>query len=69
MCEKDNPEKDNSIRSALTLIPFNEELNRLTLKATNVKAGRSYKVTWGSESKTFTAAQLERGINLAAEFP
>ena len=53
----------------MTLIPFNQELNRLILKASNVKAGRSYKVTWGSESRTFTADQLERGINLAAEFP
>jgi len=69
VCEKDDPAKDNSIRSAITLIPFNEELNRLTLKADNVKAGRRYKVTWGSESKTFTADQLARGINLAAEFP
>ena len=68
-CEKDDPEKDNSIRSGMTLVPFNQELNRLMLKATNVKAGRSYQVTWGSESKTFTADQLERGINLAAEFP
>jgi len=69
VCGKDNPEKDNSIRSAMTLIPFNQELNRLILKATNVKSGRSYKVTWGSESKAFTAAQLEHGVNLAAEFP
>ena len=69
VCEKDDPTKDNSIRSAMTLIPFNQELNRLTLKANNVKAGRSYKVTWGGESKTFTADQLARGINLAAEFP
>ena len=69
VCEKDDPAKDNSIRSAMTLIPFNQELNRLTLKADNVKAGRRYKVTWGSESKTFTADQLARGINLAAEFP
>ena len=69
VCEKDDPAKDNTIRSAMTLIPFNQELNRLTLKADNVKAGRRYKVTWGSESKTFTADQLARGINLAAEFP
>src|ERR1035437_2917294 len=45
VCEKDNPAKDNSIRSAMTLIPFNQELNRLTLKERNVKTGRSYKVT------------------------
>src|SRR5437764_1517069 len=29
VCEKDNPSKDNSIISAMTLIPFNPELNRL----------------------------------------
>jgi lysophospholipase L1-like esterase len=68
VCGKDDPEKDNCIRSAMTLIPVNQELNRLILKASNVKAGRSYKLTWGSESRTFTADQLERGINLAAEF-
>ena len=69
VCEQDNPEKDNSIRSAMTLIPFNQDLNRLTLKATQVRAGRTYRITWGSESKPFTAAQLERGVNLAEEFP
>jgi lysophospholipase L1-like esterase len=69
VCEKDNPEKDNSIRSAMTLIPFNQDLNRLILKATNAKAGQTYRVTWGSESKTFTATQLKSGVNLAAEFP
>jgi hypothetical protein len=69
VCEKDDPEQDNSIRSAMTLIPFNQDLNRLTLKVANVKASASYKVTWGTESKTFKAAELRRGINLAAEFP
>ncbi len=69
VCEKDNPAKDNSIQSGMTLVPFNQNLNRLTLKATGVRSGNSYKVTWGSESKTFTGAQLARGINLAAEFP
>jgi hypothetical protein len=68
VCGKDDPGKDNCIRSALTLVPFNEELNRMTLKAKSVKPGRRYKVTWGTESMTFTAEQLERGINLAAEF-
>jgi hypothetical protein len=69
ICEKDDPVRDNSIRSAMTLVPFNQDLNRLTLKTTGVKAGRRYKVTWGSESKTFTADQLASGINLAAEYP
>lgn len=69
VCDQDDPEKDNSIRSAMTLIPFNQDLNRLILKATNPNSRRNYKVTWGQESRTFTAAQLGRGINLAAEFP
>lgn len=30
---------------------------------------RSYKVTWGDQQRSFTSAQLARGINLAEEFP
>ena len=57
-----------SIRAALALIPFDQELNRFRLIAKHGKAA-SYRVTWGDTSKTFTAEQLRRGINLAAEFP
>src|SRR5262249_30224000 len=67
-CAGDNSEKDTSIRAALALIPFNRELNRLGLVATNARAAR-YKVTWGAESRTFAAANLAAGINLAEEFP
>jgi len=69
VCETDDPAKDNSIRSAMNLIPFNQDLNRFVLKIRNVKSGRIYKVTWGSQAKTFAGNQLARGINLAAEFP
>ena len=68
VCSKDDPEKDNSIRSAMTLIPFNAQLNRLTLVAKNARK-QNYKVTWGDESRIYTPDQLARGINLAAEFP
>jgi hypothetical protein len=51
----------------MTLVPFDAELNRFLLKISNPKA-ESYKVTWGAESKTFTAADFKNGINLAAEF-
>ena len=67
-CANDDPSKDNSIRSAMTLIPFNPGLNRLMLVARNGKAS-NYKVTWGSESKSFTAEQLSHGVNLAEAFP
>src|SRR5204863_6265776 len=48
-------------------LPFNQDLNRYTLvvKGATGKA----KVTWGKNSKEFAAADLEKGINLAAEFP
>ncbi len=68
VCSKDDVTKDNSIQSGMTLVPFNQDLNRLTLIAKNGTAQR-YKVTWGNDSKTFSSAQLEQGINLAAEFP
>lgn len=67
-CDKDDISKDNSIQSGMTLVPFNQDLNRLTLNIKNPKAAE-YQVTWGTESKTFPAEQLLRGINLAAEFP
>ena len=52
----------------MALIPFNRDLNRLVLKAMGGRA-KSYKVTWGSESKVFKPAELARGVNLADEFP
>ena len=55
---------DNSIRSAMTLIPFNQDLNRLMLVAKGGKAS-GYKVTWGEETKTYSSAQLAKGVNLA----
>jgi lysophospholipase L1-like esterase len=68
VCGRDGVESDNSIRSGLTLVPFNQDLNRLTLVAKHAQAAQ-YQVTWGGESKTYAAEQLAKGINLAAEFP
>jgi hypothetical protein len=67
-CEKDDSTRDNSIRSAMTLIPFNAELNRLMLVGKN-GGGGSYKVTWGLAGKVYSGEQLARGVNLAGEFP
>jgi len=67
-CAKQDSTSDNSLLSAMRLIPFNEQLNRLILIAKNTKAPK-YDITWGSQTKTFTAEQLSRGVNLAAEFP
>ena len=66
-CATGDLKSDNSIRSAMTLIPFNEELNRFILVANGGTAAR-YKVTWGAESKSYSAEQLAKGVNLAADF-
>ncbi len=68
VCGQDDVNNYQSIRSGLTLVPFNQDLNRLILIAKNGSA-QNYLVTWGEDHKTFTADQLAHGINLAAEFP
>lgn len=57
----------NGTRSILPFVPFNRDLNRLTLVVKNLKAA-SASVTWGGASKTFSRAELEAGINLADAF-
>lgn len=58
---------DNSLRSGLALTDFQSRFNRLYLVARNATA-QNYRVTWGSETKTFTGQQVAAGINLPAEF-
>ncbi|HWE04811.1 MAG TPA: SGNH/GDSL hydrolase family protein [Tepidisphaeraceae bacterium] len=60
-------EDPSNARGILPFVPFNQDLNRLTLVVTGASTGK-VKVTWGDESKEFEAAQLAKGINLAAEF-
>jgi len=67
-CEVVPGHESGSLRAALALIPFDRDLNRFMLVARHAPAAR-YRVTWGSASKSFAAEQLQRGINLAAEFP
>ena len=53
--------------SILPFLPFNQDLNRYILVVNNLKTPKA-KVVWGSESREFSAADLKKGINLAAEF-
>ncbi len=57
----------DSVTSILPFLPFNEDLNRFVFRVTGLKTA-SARVIWGTESKEFSAPQLEKGINLAAEF-
>lgn len=56
----------NSTRDVLEFLPFNDDLNRLTLIVKGASGKK--KVTWGTQSKEFDGEQLAKGINLAAEF-
>ncbi len=58
---------DNSVRSGMALSDFQARFNRMRLVAKNATAG-TYRVTWGTETKTFTGGQLAAGINLPVEF-
>ena len=60
--------KDPETTAAITTVfPFNNDLNRYMLVVPGLTAAKA-KVTWGATTKEFTAAQLAKGINLAAEF-
>ena len=60
-------DKDNSLRSGMTLVPFNADLNRLKLVVTGGTA-ENYAVTWGDATRDYSAAQLAAGVNLAEDF-
>jgi lysophospholipase L1-like esterase len=66
-CFFGDPKSPDSTRSILPYLPFNQDLNRLTLVVKGLKGDRA-KVTWGKESKTFSKDDLAKGVNLAAEF-
>ncbi len=66
-CATGEPDKDSSIRSGMTLVPFNQKLNRFMLKVSNAKEER-YKITWGETARSYSTAELAEGVNLAADF-
>ncbi|HEX3602206.1 MAG TPA: SGNH/GDSL hydrolase family protein [Lacipirellulaceae bacterium] len=66
-CFHGEPDKTNATTGVIEFLPFNDELNRFTLKVTNAPAEK-YKLTWGETTKEFDREQLAKGINLAAEF-
>ncbi len=67
-CFSGDEKSPKGTRSILPYVPFNADLNRFTLVVKNLDGAKA-KVTWGAASKTFAKEDLEKGINLAAEFP
>lgn len=66
-CFYGEADKPSSTRGVIEFMPFNQDLNRFRLVVINAGAAK-VKVTWGKESREYAAAELEKGINLAADF-
>jgi len=64
----ENITNSDNLRSGMTLIPFNQDLNRFMLTVKNGFAEK-YRIFWGDETREFTNEQLAHGVNLAEEFP
>jgi lysophospholipase L1-like esterase len=67
-CFFGDPKLPEATIGVIEFFPFNKDLNRLTLKVAPKLGAAKMKVTWGTESKEFPVAELEKGINLADEF-
>jgi len=66
-CAAGNLNEDNSLRAGMELVSFNEKFNRLILIVKNGPAAR-YRVTWGGNVHSYSAAELAAGVNLAADY-
>lgn len=66
-CFYGDPKSPSATAGIIEFFPFNEDLNRYQLVVKSPGADK-LKVTWGTQSKVFSAADLTKGINLAAEF-
>jgi hypothetical protein len=66
-CFTGNSKDPDGNVSILPFVPFQQDLNRFELVVRNLP-GEKAEVVWGSEKKVFSKAELENGINLAAEF-
>jgi lysophospholipase L1-like esterase len=60
--------RDDSIRSGMSLVPFNQHLNRFMLYVTGLDAQKA-RITWGQNSVVVDREKLTKGVNLAVLFP
>jgi lysophospholipase L1-like esterase len=67
-CFYGDPASPNSTSGIIEFIPFNQDLNRFMLMIQGARSDK-LRITWGKNTKEFSRADLEKGINLAAEFP
>jgi lysophospholipase L1-like esterase len=67
-CFDASPSEAGSTRSILPYCTFNQDLNRLMLTVKGLSSAK-VRVVWSGTAMEFTREQLEKGVNLAAEFP
>jgi hypothetical protein len=67
-CFKGKPDDPAGTSGIIEFFPFNEDLNRFKLVVTGHKNDSRIRVTWGKTSREYPAADLAKGINLAADF-
>lgn len=66
-CAVGPADRDDSIRSGMSLVPFNAELNRFLLIVRDSGA-KGYTIKWGDEIRVYSPEQLAKGVNLADDF-
>ncbi|HLX65301.1 MAG TPA: SGNH/GDSL hydrolase family protein [Planctomycetota bacterium] len=66
-CFSGDEKSAGGTRSILPFVPFNQDLNRFVLIVKNLDGDKA-KVTWGSESQSFSKTELEKGVNLTEHF-
>jgi lysophospholipase L1-like esterase len=59
-------QQDGNTAGIIDFVPFNQDLNRYMLIVKGLKTAKA-KVTWGGESKEYSAEDLAKGVNLAAD--
>ncbi|MEI8248566.1 MAG: SGNH/GDSL hydrolase family protein [Lentisphaerota bacterium] len=67
VCFPNKTNEPNNPASILPFLPFQQDLNSFELKVTNLPKAKA-EVKWGDKTKQFSRTDLEKGINLAAEF-
>jgi len=66
-CARGPIDDDGNIRSGMSLVPFNERLNRWTLRVNGLDAPMAM-VHWGDFTRRLTREELATGINLVETF-
>jgi lysophospholipase L1-like esterase len=66
-CFSGDEKSSGGTRSIVPFCSFNQDLNRYVLVVKNLDGDRA-KITWGADSKEFSKADLEKGINLTEHF-